>query len=77
MDRGVIAGIALCLLALGITVVVLWGLSMQEWWAVAIPVAAMVVVSMTLLFWVGWTLISTEGGPPPGRSGEPQGGPRY
>lgn len=65
MDRAKIGGIALCFLALLATVVILWGLVLQEWWAVAVPVAVLVVVSMTLLFWVGWTLFATEVGPPP------------
>ena len=65
MDRAKIGGIILCLLALLATVVILWGLVLQEWWAVAVPVAVLVVVCMTLLFWVGWTLFAAEVGPPP------------
>ena len=59
MDRGKLFGAALCLAALGLTVVFLWGISARAYWAIAIPVAAIVVVSMGLLFWVGWTFITT------------------
>ena len=42
----------------------MWGLVQQEWWAVAVPVAVLVVAAMTLLFWVGWTFISSDAEPP-------------
>lgn len=60
MDRGKIAGGFLCFFSFVMTVVFLWGLVLQAWWAVAIPVAVLVVVSMTLLFWVGWTFLTTD-----------------
>ena len=64
MDLGKVAGVLLCLLAILTTGVVVWGLVQQEWWAVAIPVAVLVVVAMTLLFWVGWTFITSDMEPP-------------
>jgi len=64
MDQGKIFGIVLCILAVALTAVFLWGLAQQQWWAVAIPVAALVVIAMTMLFWVGWTFFTTENGPP-------------
>ncbi|GEM_PF-4123200 len=40
--------------------VFLWGLMTQSYWAIAIPIGAMIVVVMTLLFWVGWTFVMTD-----------------
>lgn len=54
------------MLAILTTGVVMWGLVQQEWWAVAVPVAVLVVVAMTLLFWVGWTFFSSDAEPPQG-----------
>lgn len=71
MPPGKIIGAVLCLLAVGGTVVVLWGLTRQAWWAVAIPVGVLVVAAMTMLLWVGWTFIVTEA-----EAGEPPGGGR-
>jgi hypothetical protein len=50
----------------------MWGITAQAYWAIAIPVATVVVVAMALLFWVGWTFMTTEIGPiePPGNGGQ-------
>lgn len=72
MDRGKIIGGLLCLAAVAGTILFLWGLMNQAYWALAIPIGAGVVVAMTLLFWVGWTFISTDVEPPDG----PLAGPR-
>ncbi len=57
--------------ALVVTVVFIGGITAQAYWAIAIPVAAMVVITMALLFWVGWTFMTTEIGPvePPSSNG--------
>ena len=60
MDRGKLLGAALCLTALVLTGVFLWGINARAYWAIAIPVALLVVFSMTMLFWVGWTFLTTE-----------------
>ena len=60
MARGKLAGGFLCLIAVSLTVVFLWGLATQAYWALAVPIAAGVVVVMSLLFWVGWTFMTTE-----------------
>ncbi len=63
MSRSRLVGILLCLLSIGGTVLFLWGLATQAYWAIAIPIGAFVVVVMTLLFWVGWTFVMTDTGP--------------
>jgi hypothetical protein len=58
-----LVGVFLCVLALAGTVLFLSGLATQAYWAMAIPVAVLVVLFMALVFWVGWTFIMTESGP--------------
>ena len=60
MDRGKLFGGLLCLAALALTAVFLWGIGARAYWAIAIPVAVLVVFVMTMLFWVGWTFVTTE-----------------
>ena len=60
MDHGKLIGAAICIAALSLTAVFLWGISARAYWAIAVPIAVLVVVSMALLFWVGWTFITTE-----------------
>lgn len=60
MDRGKLIGAAICIAALSLTAVFLWGISARAYWAIAVPVAVLVIVAMALLFWVGWTFITTE-----------------
>ena len=60
MDRGKLLGAAICVAALALTVVFLWGISARSYWAIAIPVALLVIVCMAMLFWVGWTYMTTE-----------------
>jgi hypothetical protein len=55
----------------------LLGLLTRSWWAVAIPVGALLAVVLGLTFWVGWTIATVQGEPEavpdaaPGREGEP------
>lgn len=63
MNRARLFGALLCVFALGGTVLFIWGLVSQAYWALAIPVGFVVVLVMTLVFWVGWTFIMTESGP--------------
>lgn len=69
----VLGGIV-CLAALLALVLFMYGLSVQSYWAVAIPVAALFVFVLGLVFWVGWTIMTVRVEP----SGEPlvpPGGP--
>ena len=75
MDRGKVAGLLLCLLAVGLTALFLWGIGTRAYWAIAVPVALLVVVTMTLLFWVGWTFLSTDVEPYPGHDEGTSGPP--
>ena len=49
-------GLAICAGALGVGLVFGIGLLSGAWWAVAIPVAALLAFVLGLTFWVGYTL---------------------
>jgi hypothetical protein len=49
-------GLAICAAALGIGLLFGIGLLSGAWWAVAIPVAALLAFVLGLTFWVGYTL---------------------
>ena len=49
-------GLAICAAALGLGLVFGIGLLSGAWWAVAIPVAALLAFVLGLTFWVGYTL---------------------
>ena len=64
MQLGRAFGVFLCLAAVVLTVVFLWGIVAQAYWAIAVPIALMVVFAMSMLFWVGWTFLVTDMTPP-------------
>lgn len=79
MRRARILGAALCLLAVAGTVLFMWGLVSQAYWALAIPIALLVIGAMAVLLWIGWTFLLTEAGPEqlpvrPQRPTRPRGG---
>ena len=59
MDRARLLGSAICALAIAGTFTFLWGINARAYWAIAIPIAVLVVSGMALLFWVGWILFTT------------------
>ncbi|MSQ11012.1 MAG: hypothetical protein EXR52_08460 [Dehalococcoidia bacterium] len=63
MKRARLLGAALCLFATLGTVLFLWGLATQAYWALAIPVGLLVVATMSVVLWIGWAFIMTEAGP--------------
>ena len=64
MDRSRLSGIVLCVVALALAVVFVWGLEARNYLALALPVAVGFLGVMALVFWVGWTLATTETQPP-------------
>ena len=47
----------------------LWGVSIQSYWALALPLGAAVLFVLGLVFWIGWTIatvhVDAEGDPLP------------
>ncbi len=60
MERGKFIGGALCLGSVSLTVLFLAGIAAGAYWAIAIPVAVLIVAAMTMLFWMGWVFLMTE-----------------
>jgi hypothetical protein len=53
-------GLLICTGAVATGVVFLLGLLSRSWWAVAIPVGALLAVVLGLTFWVGWTIATVQ-----------------
>lgn len=60
MDKSKIGGVIICVVSVVLVLVFLWGIAIQSYWAVAIPVLVAFVAVMALAFWIGWTMVVTE-----------------
>ncbi len=54
----------LCAAILVVAVIFLWGVSVQSYWALAIPVVIGFLGILTLGFWIGWTILTIKTTPP-------------
>ncbi len=63
-DTSKIWGVVLCLAIIGVAILFLWGISIQSYWALAIPVAAGFLGILGLGFWIGWTILTIKTTPP-------------
>ncbi len=63
-DTSRLWGGILCLAILGVAIVFLWGISVQNYWALAIPVAMGFLGILGLGFWIGWTILTIRTTPP-------------
>jgi threonine/homoserine efflux transporter RhtA len=64
------------LICIGAVVLGLWflvGLLQKSYWAIALPVAALVAFALGLAFWVGWTIATVRVEPEPPFDDEPGG----
>ncbi len=57
-------GAVLCVLIAVAAVVFLWGISVQSYWALAIPVLIGFLGILGLGFWIGWTILTIKTTPP-------------
>jgi hypothetical protein len=55
-----VLGGVVCLAAALATVLFLYGLSVQSYWALALPVAALFLFLLGLVFWIGWTIMTVR-----------------
>ncbi len=53
-------GVLICLVAAVLGVVFLLGLLRGAWWAVALPVGALLAFVLGLVFWVGFTIATIQ-----------------
>ena len=69
-----VLGGMVCLATVLALVLFLYGLAVQSYWAIALPVAALLLFVLGLVFWIGWTIMTVQ----VDASGEtlvPDGGP--
>lgn len=50
----------ICLGVVALAALFLLGLAQQSYWAIALPVAAVVAFVLGLAFWVGWTIATIQ-----------------
>ena len=59
-DRSRILGGAVALGAVVAALRVLLGLAAESYWAIALPVAILVLFVLGLVFWIGWTILTVQ-----------------
>ncbi len=59
-DRSSALGGVVCLAAALGAALFLYGLSIESSWALALPVAALVLFVLGLVFWIGWTILTVR-----------------
>ncbi|MDH4265066.1 MAG: hypothetical protein OEW45_05450 [Deltaproteobacteria bacterium] len=70
-DTSRLWGAFLCAVIIGVAMFFLWGISIQSYWALAIPVMIGFLGLLALGFWIGWTILTIKTTPPaPEPSGE-------
>ena len=83
MDTSRFWGAVLCLVIAVVAIIFLWGVSVQSYWALAIPVLIGFLGILGLGFWIGWTILTIKTTPPApepspsaeGKSPDPGGRP--
>jgi hypothetical protein len=59
-DRSRLLGAGVCGAALLAGVLFLYGLTVQSYWAIALPVGVAFLFVLWLVFWVGWTIATVR-----------------
>lgn len=60
MQRSRIVGGLICLGTILVGIAFIWGIALQSYWAIAIPVIIGFLGVLALGFWIGWTMAVTE-----------------
>jgi hypothetical protein len=64
VDTSRVWGALLCVAIIVVAVFFGWGISLQSYWAVAIPVIIGFLGILALGFWIGWTILTIKTTPP-------------
>ncbi len=59
-ERSRILGGLVCLAAVAGGALFLYGVVINSYWALAIPVAALLLFVLGLVFWIGWTIATVQ-----------------
>jgi hypothetical protein len=73
-DTSRVWGGLLCVAILIVALVFLWGISLQSYWALALPVMAGFLGVLAMGFWIGWTILTIKTAPPAPESSSPTSG---
>lgn len=65
MQKSRVVGGLICLIMVAAGLAFVWGIVVESYWAVAIPVIIGFLGMLTLGFWIGWTMAVTKIEPPP------------
>lgn len=65
MDKARIGGAIICILVIAVIAAFIYGIYVRNFWATAIPIAVGVVGVGALVFWIGWTMLTTKVELPP------------
>ena len=60
MQRSRIVGGLICLGTILVGIAFIWGIALQNYWAIAIPVIIGFLGVLALGVWIGWTMAVTE-----------------
>jgi hypothetical protein len=59
-DTSRVWGALLCAAIIIVAIFFLWGISLQNYWALAIPVIIGFLGLLALGFWIGWTILTIK-----------------
>jgi hypothetical protein len=59
-ERSSALGGAVCLGAALAAALFLYGISIESYWALALPLGALVLFVLGLVFWIGWTILTVR-----------------
>jgi len=65
MQKSRVVGGLICLIMVAAGLAFVWGIVVESYWAVAIPVIIGFLGMLSLGFWIGWTMAVTKIEPPP------------
>jgi hypothetical protein len=70
MGQSRLVGGLICIGILVVAALLIWGLAVQSYWALAVPVIVGTFVVLSLGFWIGWTMLITKIEAPKPEAGE-------
>ena len=59
-ERSRVLGGLLCVETAAAAALFLYGISVGSYWALALPIAALVLFVLGLVFWIGWTIATVQ-----------------
>ena len=73
-DTSRVWGGLLCVAIVLVALAFLWGISLQSYWALALPVMAGFLGILAMGFWIGWTILTIKTAPPVAEASSPTSG---